>query len=139
MLPVTSLLAVTLAAMFFALGVLTIRRRRSTQIAVGDGGAEPLTRAIRAQGNLFEYGTVFTALIALSELNGAPVWLIGALAAVFVVGRLSHAYGLLVAEADVEGGAARFRWRVRGMAITLTLIATTACILLAAVALNLLR
>ncbi|MEO1103698.1 MAG: MAPEG family protein, partial [Pseudomonadota bacterium] len=100
MLPVTAMLAVTLAALFQALGILTIRRRRIAQVSVGYGGEDDLTRAVRAQGNLFEYGTVFTGLIALAEVNGTPWPLLAGMAAVFLIGRGCHAYGLLRAEPD---------------------------------------
>ena len=132
MLPITSLTAVALSLAFVALGVLTIRRRRSSRVAIGDGANETLTRAMRAQANLGEYGLFFLALLGLAELNDGPeVWL-GLLAAAFLVGRAAHAFGLVVAEP--RGGTGAFRFRTAGMATTFTTIAFAATTLLVALA-----
>ncbi|MEM9221376.1 MAG: MAPEG family protein [Pseudomonadota bacterium] len=130
MLTVTSVFVICLAGLFQWLGINAIRRRRAAGVAVGEGGNDALARAMRAQLNLFEYGTVVAALLALCEINGAPLLLLAAIALVFLGGRLSHAYGLLRAEPDTARGSGRFRWRTGAMAITFTTIPVLAAILL---------
>lgn len=138
MLPVTSLLACALAAAFMAYSSRIIRRRRQAKVALLDGGDVPLARLIRAQGNLAEYGLLLLALIGLSEANGAPWWWLAILAALFLAGRASHGYGLIVAEADEGRGSPRFRWRVMGMATTFAVIWLSLATLLATLAARLL-
>lgn len=137
MLPVTSCLAIVLAGFVQALGIVVIRRRRALAVKIGDGGDDGLARAIRAQGNLVEYGLVVTGLIALAELNGAPtVWLV-LLAGVLVASRICHAYALLVAEPDAARGPSRFRYRTAAMAMTFSALTLAALTLLGAVVLAL--
>lgn len=138
MLPVTSLTACVLAPMFVALTVNAIRRRRSVRIAVGDGGDDGLARAARAQGNFAECVPLVLILTALAELNGAPAPWLALLVAAFAVGRVSHAYGLLVAEPDTARPN-RFRFRVFGMATTLTVIGLLVVTVLAALTIAILR
>ena len=129
-LPITSLAAIVLSGLFVALGAVTIRRRRAARIAVGDGGDEGLTRAIRAHANLAEYGLFFLVLLGLAEANGAPIVWCALLGAAFVVGRLAHAFALLKAEPG-SSDPRRFRWRVRAMMTTFVTIALAAATLLA--------
>lgn len=134
MLPVTSIAAAVLAALLLLIARRTIGARRAAKVAVGDGGNDPLARLMRVQGNFCEYAPVFLILTALAELNRAPWWWLAPLAAAFVAGRLSHAYGLTVAECEEGAGPRRFRFRIAGMAATFTtiwlLIATVPVVLL---------
>ena len=131
MLPVTSILAVVLAGLLQALAIVVIRRRRALAVKIGDGGDEGLARAIRAQGNLVEYGVVVTGLIALAELHGAPpVWL-AFLAALLIASRICHAYALLVAEPDTARGPSRLRYRTAAMAMTFSALTLSALTVLA--------
>jgi uncharacterized membrane protein YecN with MAPEG domain len=136
MLPVTSLTAVALSLAFVALGIVVIRRRQRGRVAIGDGNDENLARAIRAQGNLGEYGLFFLALLGLAELNGTPTLWLGALAATFLAGRAAHARSLLVVEQRGGEGYAPYRWRTAGMIATFTVIALSAATLLVVLALS---
>lgn len=131
MLPVTSLGAVVLSALFVALTVRVIAGRRSERVGVGSG-SDRLARAIRAQGNFAECTPIVLLLSALAELNGAPTWLLGAVFAVFVAGRLAHAYGLSAAELRPRPD---FRFRVAGMVTTFATIGLLAATLLVRLAL----
>ena len=131
MLPVTSLTACALVPLFMALTVATIRRRRTAQVAVGDGGQEPLARVSRAHGNLAESMPLVLILMALAELNGTPWPFLALLGAAFVAGRAAHAYGLVVAEPD-KARPNRFRYRIFGMATTLTVVGVLALTVLLA-------
>lgn len=132
MLPVTTVATAVLAMAFVGLAFLVIGQRRAASVALGDGGADGLRRAIRAQGNFGEYAIWFVALLGLAEANGAPWPWLALLALVFGLGRVAHAYGLIVAEPG--GRAGRWRWRRNGMVltfVTLSLAAATAVAMLA--------
>ena len=72
----------------------------------------------------------YVGLIALLEngLMGSAV--LAPLAAMFVLSRAIHAYGILVAEPRTERGPGRFRWRVLGISASLTLVSVAAILLL---------
>lgn len=139
MLVVTSLTAVPLALLFQRLSLNVVKTRRGSGVPVGDGGNEALTRAIRAQANLLEYSVVFLGLLALAETNGIPWWALAPVAAAFLLGRGFHVYSLLKAELLDDGrtGLARYRWRIRGMVITLTAIPIMAVMVLVSLVLPL--
>jgi uncharacterized membrane protein YecN with MAPEG domain len=52
---VTALYAAPLALLFLVLSVRVIQRRRSGQVALGDGGDHLLLRCMRVQANFAEY------------------------------------------------------------------------------------
>lgn len=60
-----------------------------------DGGDEGLKHRIRAFGNFTEYTPFCIIMLGLLELNQAPAALIWGLGITFILGRLSHAYGML--------------------------------------------
>ncbi len=76
------------------LSILVIRQRMQTRISIGDGGDASLGRMARVFGNFAEYAALVVTLLALLEICGGPRWLVHALGACFIVGRLAHAYGL---------------------------------------------
>lgn len=132
MLPVTALSVIVLATLYQALSIRVIRQRRTSGTAVGAGDDGVLLAAMRAQTNLVEYSVFFLVMTALCELNGVPWLWLAALAMAFVVGRAFHAYGMIVAEADTDRGAARFKWRRYGMFATFTVLQMLATTLLVA-------
>lgn len=68
--------------------------RRSEKVSIGDGGNERLTARMRAQLNFTEYAPIVLILIALIELAvGTEDWLWAA-AALFVVARILHPFGM---------------------------------------------
>lgn len=68
--------------------------RRAEKILVGDGGSTRLTARMRAQLNFVEHAPFVLILIALIELAvGTETWL-WAVAALFVAGRILHAFGM---------------------------------------------
>lgn len=87
-----------------------IKLRRSNKVSLGSGGNDNLERAIRAHGNFSEYSPIMLFEVLLLELNGAPRWLVAALAAVMSLGRVSHSLGI------VQPSPSAFRRN--GMAIT---------------------
>jgi uncharacterized membrane protein YecN with MAPEG domain len=68
--------------------------RRAARVSIGDGGNDALARRMRAQANFVEYTPFFLILLALIELaTGSPAWLWG-VGAVYMLGRLAHAFGM---------------------------------------------
>ena len=77
-----------------ALMLAVAGRRRGARQALGDGSDPGLLRAIRRHGNYAENAAIFVAALTLLELLGAQRWFVATLAAVFILGRASHAIGL---------------------------------------------
>lgn len=119
MLPITSFFAALLALMLVFLSVRVIKLRRRHGAAVGDAGAGPLQMAIRAHGNFAEYAPMFLILLALAEMANVMALILCAVGAVFLAGRISHAYGLSAAEKYEAGKlVAGLKFRVGGMICT---------------------
>jgi hypothetical protein len=112
----TPLYAVALVALFLVLSFRTIRQRRQARVAVGDGGADPLTRAIRAHGNFAEYAPLALLMLFFFETGGAPPLLVHLLGIALLAGRLTHAWGISQPNEN-------FRLRVAGMSLTFTALA----------------
>jgi uncharacterized membrane protein YecN with MAPEG domain len=111
-LPLTTLSACALALFLVILSLRIISVRRGEQVSLGSGDNKTLERRIRAQGNLVEYGPMGLILIGLAELQGANTFLLGIVAAAFVMGRLLHGYALGFTDQAM-------RPRVTGMLLTL--------------------
>ena len=123
----TGLYAALLGLLFVVLSVRALRLRRKLRIAVGDAGNPKLLRAMRVHSNFAEYIPLSLFLIYLAEAQGANGLFIHALGVSLVVGRLSHSYGVSQLNED-------FRFRVVGMALTLTPIIVASIYLLFAYA-----
>ncbi len=68
--------------------------RIAEKISIGDGGNLRLIARMRAQLNFAEYAPVVLILIALVELAcGSAAWL-WAVSALFIIGRILHAFGM---------------------------------------------
>jgi uncharacterized membrane protein YecN with MAPEG domain len=105
--PVTLATAAAAVAVNTWLGGRISLLRRDLKVSVGDGGHEPLLRRMRAQANFIENAPFFLILLGGLELSGANRWGLGALAIVFLLGRVAHGYGM-------DGGALQ-HWRRDGM------------------------
>lgn len=70
------------------------RVRMSEKIMVGDGGSEPLLRRMRAQANFLENTPFVLILIAAIELTGKGGTWLAIVGAVFMIGRVLHAFGM---------------------------------------------
>jgi hypothetical protein len=122
---VVPLYAALLAIVFVTLSVRTIRMRRRTRVAVGDGGNEAMLRAMRAHGNFAEYVPFALLLLAFAEVANAAQWLLHALCGTLLVGRCVHAWGVSQVKEN-------FRFRVFGMAMTFAVITIAALYVLTA-------
>lgn len=112
-LPITLTMAGAATLVNIWLGRRIGQVRIAHKISVGDGGNEALARRMRAQANFVEYTPFFLILLALIELaTGSAVWL-WAVGALYIVGRLLHAFGM-------EGG---MRLRMIGILSTMIVLA----------------
>ncbi len=94
LLPTTLCLAAAAALVNFWLGMRCGKVRSSEKISVGDGGSDLLLRRMRAQANFIEQTPLTVVLFALVELAGKGGQWLAPTAAVFVIGRIAHAYGM---------------------------------------------
>jgi len=128
---ITSFYAGLLALIFLALSVKVVGERKKQGIACGDGGVDSLRLAIRAHGNFAEYTAIFLILLALAESSATSRYILHALAIVFLLGRLLHAYALLYSE-RYEGTklVSSPRCRIAGMVLTFTALFVVAVLLI---------
>lgn len=111
-----------LALLFVWLSIRVIASRRAGGIAIGLGADRVLERRVRAHGNFTEYAPFALLLLTLVELQGWPAWLLHLCCVALLCGRLAHARG--VSDPDED-----FRFRVGGMAATLSVTIAAALLL----------
>lgn len=68
--------------------------RRSLKVSAGDGGQESLIRRMRAQANFIENAPLTLLLFGLVEASGKGGAWLAPLGAVFLIGRVAHAFGM---------------------------------------------
>ena len=105
--PITLLTAAAAAILNIWLGYRIAQHRHEFKVSVGDGGHEPLLRRMRAQANFIENAPFFLILLGGLELSGANRLGLAAVAAVFILARIAHPYGM-------DGGPLQ-RWRRIGI------------------------
>ena len=94
MMPIALTTAGAAALVNFWLSWRIAQVRTDENIWVGDGGNMRLIARMRAQLNFAEYAPIVLILIALIEATrGSPLWL-WVVAAVFIVGRVLHGFGM---------------------------------------------
>ncbi len=119
----TPIYAAIIALIYVALSVRALRLRHRFKVGIGDGEQPLLARAVRAHANFAEYVPIALLLIYFIEISGfAAIW-VHALGAALLLGRFVHAYGISQVEED-------YRFRVVGMALTLTVIIAASLILI---------
>jgi hypothetical protein len=119
MLHATAFWAALLAPVCLWLSMRVIGLRRRLRVPIGTGGQPALERAMRAQANFAEYVPFALVLIGLAEAGGTPGWIIHPLGAALVAGRIAHGWGITREPED-------FRFRVRGMMVTFSVIGCAA-------------
>lgn len=116
---VTPIYAALAAFFFMFLSFRVIRIRRAERVGLGDGNNRALRRAIRVQGNFAEYAPLALLLMALVEMQGAPLWALNLLGTAILAGRVIHVLGF---GREPEW----LRLRVAGMVITFCAITAAA-------------
>ncbi|MBL4790435.1 MAG: MAPEG family protein [Kordiimonadaceae bacterium] len=92
---VTLITAGFIGLLMIATAVQTGRMRGKTETSLGEGDDIKLLGAIRAHGNLTEYAPMVLILIGGMEYLKANAILVMAMGIIFVIARVSHAYGLI--------------------------------------------
>ena len=108
-----------LVLVYIAMSANVIRGRGKHKVNLGSGGVSDMERRIRIHGNFAEYVPLTLLMIVMDELRGLNGTALHLLCLGLTLGRLSHAWGISSAESD-------FRFRVGGMALTLTALALAA-------------
>ncbi len=93
-LTVTPLYAGLLGLLFVILSIRVIAARFATHVPLGDGGETLLIQRLRVHGNCAEYAPMGLILLAMTELQGAPLWVVHLLGLMLLAGRVLHAVGL---------------------------------------------
>ena len=115
-----------LALWFMVLSVRVIQGRFGPEApSVGDGGDPTLLRRVRAHANLADYVPLVLVLMGLLELSGTASWILHAIGASLLVGRLLHGYAFSFTDKFVFG---------RSAGIALTFVALLASGILAMMA-----
>ena len=93
-LPITLTMAGAAALLNIWMGARVSRMRVAHKVSIGDGGNAPLTARMRAHSNFVEYTPFFLILLGLIELAiGSEAWL-WAVAVIYILGRIAHAFGM---------------------------------------------
>jgi uncharacterized protein len=101
--------------LFVCLSVRIVMQRRRLRVSMGDAGHPTLQRAVRAHANFAEYVPLALLLLLMTELRGAPAWLLHSMGSTLLLARFAHAYGLSSASTQAP-------FRSAGMAVTLTVL-----------------
>lgn len=115
MISVTPLYAGLIALLYIYLSFRVIKIRRGDRISLGNGGRDDMEFRVRAHANLAEYAPLGLILLAMSEMQGAPIWVVHILGAMLLIGRLLHAWAFSQSPQNLPA-------RSYGMMLTLMMI-----------------
>lgn len=119
MVSVTAFFAGLLGLLFIVLSGLVIVQRYKLQLPLGDGGNRDIQYRIRAHANFAEYVPLALVIMGLAEMQGSSKYFIAALGMLLLLGRISHAYGLVFAE---TANPPKIYFRSAGMMMTFTVL-----------------
>ncbi|MGL5116682.1 MAG: MAPEG family protein [Beijerinckiaceae bacterium] len=105
--------AALIVLMGIALTYAVILQRRRKLVGIGDGGDKELARIVRVHGNFCENAPFALALLMFLPLLGGATFAVHSVGALFLAGRLAHAFGLSKSAGTSAG-------RVGGMVLTHT-------------------
>lgn len=113
---ITYFFAALLTFLYVLITFKTIRFRRSKKILYGFGNESDLNYPSVAHGNFSAYVPLFLVLFFLLEHSGLGALALCCLGSVFFMGRCIHFYGICWQE-TLENP--NFKYRVRGMQMTI--------------------
>lgn len=119
---ITMIAAGVMGLLLLTLSMRVAAVRRANSISIGDGGNAELMMRGRAQANCAEYAAIGVLLIFLAEQAYGASWFVISLAALFVIGRLMHPFGMAKLAPNV--------FRVAGMIGTWTALGLLAPLVL---------
>lgn len=96
LLPTTLCMAAAAAVLniWLSIRISQVRMREKIFVGIGDHGNEALVRHMRAQANFIENTPLTLILVAAVEIAGKGGAWLPPVAAVFVLGRVAHAFGM---------------------------------------------
>jgi uncharacterized protein len=92
--PITSLYALPLTIIFFALWINVTSNRSKLSQSIGDGGNVDLHERIRKHGNFVEWVPMVMMLMLLAEARGTGATWLHAAGILLTLGRVLHPFGL---------------------------------------------
>ncbi len=95
-LPITTLYALPLIAIFFPLWIAVSSARSNLNCSIGDNGDKSLLFVIRKHGNFIEWVPFVLVLMILAEAQGTGAIWLHAAGILLVIGRLAHPFGLKI-------------------------------------------
>ena len=114
-----------LILLMVGLAFRVIANRRRHRVLFGDGGVQQMTVASRAFGNAAEYLPVGVGALILLAMLGYQTWVVHAVGAVLLAGRLIHGVGL-------SHGQGPGPSRMIGMTLTVVALIAAGVLLVAA-------
>ena len=105
-LPVTGLAAAICGLLLIYCAYATVRIRFANKIGFGDGDNPDLLTARRIHANLSEHAPLFLIMLGLLEMTNAHHMGLTFIAALFLLGRVSHVIGM---NKHHKGGSPIFR------------------------------
>lgn len=94
LLPITVCFAAAAVLVNIWLAIRIGKLRGELKIPIGDGGNDAMIARMRAQANFIEQTPLTVILVGLVELAGRGSIGLAIGAALFIVGRIAHAYGM---------------------------------------------
>jgi uncharacterized membrane protein YecN with MAPEG domain len=110
---ITALLSVFLCFFMIKMIIDIVQIRMSEKVELQTGDSDALTRTVRIHGNMVETAPMFLIMLGLLELGGGHPIAVGIFALIFAISRIMHPIGL-------SGKKGTFKYRTRGMVLTLT-------------------
>ena len=111
----------------FWLGMRIGQLRQRLKVSVGDGGEEGILRRMRAQANFIEQTPLTLLMFGLVEATGKGGAWLAPLGAVFLLGRVAHAFGM---DSDTGFRAGRPVGMLSGLVVQLVLVVVAVLIAL---------
>lgn len=129
MLIITPLYAASLTLIFICLSIRTLRQRRLSQVALGNGNDDELLRRARVHANFSEYVPIALIMATFVEMQSAHWFVVNLVCFCLLFGRVLHAFGVSQANEN-------FKYRVIGMALTFTSLAFSSFTIIALFVMN---